>query len=106
VTGWVRPAAVAGSFYPAEPDGLRRTVAAHVAGAGPDPDGPAPKALIAPHAGYRYSGPIAASAYRTLAGARTSVRRVLLAGPAHFVPVDGVALSSADAFASPLGRRR
>jgi hypothetical protein len=103
VTGWVRRAAVAGSFYPSDPQALRRTVAAHLAGAAPDPDGPAPKALIAPHAGYRYSGPIAASAYRTLAGARGTVRRVLLAGPAHFVPVEGVALTSADAFATPLG---
>ena len=59
--------------------------------------------MIAPHAGYRYSGPIAATAYRTLAPARGTVARVLLAGPAHFVPVPGVALSSAEAFATPLG---
>jgi AmmeMemoRadiSam system protein B len=103
VTGWVRPAAVTGSFYPADPDSLQRTVAAQLADATQSAGGPAPKALIAPHAGYRYSGPIAASAYRTLTGARASVRRVVLAGPAHFVPVDGVALSSADAFATPLG---
>src|SRR5205823_14473686 len=61
------------------------------------------KAVIAPHAGYRYSGPIAATAYRTLAPARGTVERVLLAGPAHFFPVPGVALSSADAFATPVG---
>jgi MEMO1 family protein len=106
VTGWVRRAAVAGSFYPAEPETLRRTVAAHLDAATPpaaDGGDVPPKAVIAPHAGYRYSGPIAASAYRTLAGRRPTARRVLLAGPAHFVPVDGVALSSADAFATPLG---
>ena len=74
----------------------------HLANADSPTDGP-PKALIAPHAGYRYSGPIAATAYRTLAPARGTVARVLLAGPAHFVPVPGVALSSAEAFATPLG---
>ena len=103
---WVRPAAVAGSFYPSDPTLLRRTVAAHLAAAAPtadDADAPPPKALIAPHAGYQYSGPVAATAYRTLAAVRGTVQRVLLAGPAHFVPVQGVALSSAEAFATPLG---
>jgi MEMO1 family protein len=106
VTGRVRPAAVAGSFYPSDPAMLRRTVAAHLAVAGSPAGGVAdqsPKAVIAPHAGYRYSGPIAAAAYHTLAPARATVGRVLLAGPAHFVPVPGVALSSAEAFATPLG---
>jgi MEMO1 family protein len=106
VTRRVRRAAVAGLFYPSEPEALRRTVAGHLAApapSDPDPNDVAPKAVIAPHAGYRYSGPIAASAYRTLAGLRGTVRRVLLAGPAHFVPVDGIALSSADTFATPLG---
>jgi MEMO1 family protein len=105
VSGRVRRPAVAGSFYPSEPGALRRSVAAHLDAATPpvvDDDRP-PKAVIAPHAGYRYSGPIAGTAYRTVAGARGTVRRVLLAGPAHFVPIDGVALSSADAFATPLG---
>jgi MEMO1 family protein len=106
VTGRVRPAAVAGSFYPSDPAALRRTVAAHLAAGAPaahETDEHSPKALIAPHAGYRYSGPIAATAYRTLARARGAVERVLLAGPAHFVPVSGVALSGADAFATPVG---
>ena len=107
MTGRVRPAAVAGSFYPSDPTVLRRTVAAHLAAATPPPahgaDDPSPKALITPHAGYRYSGPIAATGYRTLARARGTVERVLLAGPAHFSPVRGLALSSADALATPLG---
>jgi MEMO1 family protein len=102
--GWTRPPAVAGTFYPSEPAALKRTVAAHLDGATSpaDKDAP-PKAVIAPHAGYVYSGPIAATAYRALSPARTTVRRVLLAGPAHFVPLGGVAVSSADAFATPLG---
>jgi MEMO1 family protein len=106
VTGWTRPSAVAGSFYPSDPAALRRAVAAHLAGVAPPgdrADAGTPKALIAPHAGYVYSGPIAATAYQTLAAARGAVRRVVLAGPAHFVPVRGVAVSSADAFATPLG---
>jgi MEMO1 family protein len=106
VTGWTRPSAVAGSFYPSDPAALRRAVAAHLAGVAPPgdrADAGTPKALIAPHAGYVYSGPIAATAYQTLAAARGTVRRVVLAGPAHFVPVRGVAVSSADAFATPLG---
>jgi AmmeMemoRadiSam system protein B len=106
VSGWVRRPAVAGSFYPSDPAALRTMVAGHLDAAGP-PDwcGAAgtPKALIAPHAGYRYSGPIAATAYRSFAGAVGTVRRVVVAGPSHFVPLDGVAVSSADAFATPLG---
>ena len=65
--------------------------------------GPAPKALVAPHAGYIYSGPIAASAYARLAPVRGVVTRVVLLGPSHVVPLDGLAASSADAFLTPLG---
>jgi MEMO1 family protein len=103
VRGWTRPPAVAGSFYPADPVALRRAVSGHLDEAAPPPDAGSPKALIAPHAGYVYSGPIAATAYRTLTASRATVRRVLLAGPAHFVPLRGVAVTSADAFATPLG---
>jgi len=100
----VRPAAVAGTFYPADPhalcDALRRSfAAARVPGA----DLPAPKALVVPHAGYVYSGPIAASAYLRLAPGRSTIRRVVLLGPSHHVPLEGVAVSSADALATPLG---
>ena len=106
MTGLVRPPAVAGRFYPLEPELLRRTVHDLLADARPPPRTPPPpptKAIIAPHAGYRYSGPVAASAYAAIAGARGTVTRVIVAGPAHFWPVRGVAVSSAMAFATPLG---
>ena len=98
----VRPAAVAGRFYPADPAELRDLINTLLA-AVPPATGPAPKALIAPHAGYLYSGPIAASAYAQLIPARQQIRRVVLLGPSHYVPVDGLATSSAEAFATPLG---
>jgi hypothetical protein len=95
----VRPPAVAGTFYPED----RATLAAEVARFLDSAAAAAPaKAIIAPHAGYLYSGPIAGSAYAALRG-RAGVRRVLLLGPAHFVPLRGVAASSARAFATPLG---
>ena len=67
------------------------------------PDGPAPKAIIAPHAGYDYSGPVAASAYARLQPARDTIKRVVLIGPAHYAEFAGLATSSADAFSTPLG---
>lgn len=97
----VRPPAVAGLFYPDEPQRLEEAVAAYLAAAADD--GPAPKAIIAPHAGYIYSGPIAASAYARLARARGHIERVLLIGPAHRVALEGLAVSRATAFATPLG---
>jgi len=97
----VREAAVAGYFYPGEPDALGTAVDGYLAGARAKHR--APKALIAPHAGYVYSGPIAGTAYATLAGARGTIERVVLLGPAHRVHVRGLALSSAEAFATPLG---
>jgi hypothetical protein len=104
VRGSTRRAAVAGYFYPADGEVLRRAVAAYIGGApAADRDALPPKAIIAPHAGYRYSGPIAGRAYAALAPARGTVRRVLVAGPSHRVRVGGVALSGAVAFASPLG---
>jgi len=100
----VRPAAVAGAFYPADPDALRGEVDglldsvesfevrfAH------------PKVLVVPHAGYIYSGQTAAHAYHELAGARGVVKRVVLLGPVHRVAVRGLALPGADSFATPLG---
>lgn len=103
MTGWVRPAAAAGSYYPDDATALQRSVAGYLARAAPAPGLGAAKAVIAPHAGYRYSGPIAATAYAALTPARGVVRRVVLAGPAHRVPVEGVSLSSAGAFATPIG---
>jgi AmmeMemoRadiSam system protein B len=98
----VRPAAVAGRFYPGDAATLQATVDDELAHA-PVWSGPVPQALVVPHAGYVYSGPIAATGYATLAAARDVIRRVVLLGPAHYVGFDGVAVSSADAFATPLG---
>jgi len=65
--------------------------------------GGVPKAVIAPHAGYIYSGPIAASVYARIAPARGQIARVVLIGPSHRIPFRGLAVSSADAFATPFG---
>jgi MEMO1 family protein len=101
----VRHAAVAGMFYPGNPRELDSVVRQMLADAAPEtPEGPAPKAIIAPHAGYVYSGPIAATAYARLKPVAGVVRRVVLLGPCHRVPVRGLAVSAADAFETPLGR--
>lgn len=99
----IRPAAVAGTFYPRQASTLTTDLAHYLASA-PAAAGRCPKAIIVPHAGYIYSGPIAAHAYRRLAGARGQIRRVVLLGPVHRVPVRGLALSTATAFETPLGR--
>jgi AmmeMemoRadiSam system protein B/AmmeMemoRadiSam system protein A len=100
-----RPTAVAGLFYADRPAELRRELDDALAQARPVSPAPevAPKALIVPHAGYVYSGPIAASAYRLLDRARGRVTRVVLLGPCHRVAVRGLALPEAAAFATPLG---
>jgi hypothetical protein len=98
----IREAAVAGSFYPAEPGALRATVM-RLLDRVPDVGGPAPEALVVPHAGYVYSGPVAASAYARLRPFRERYRRVVLLGPAHCVAFEGLALSAAGAFHTPLG---
>ena len=99
----IRPAAVAGLFYPDDPAQLRRTVADLLASVQPGAASPAPKALIVPHAGYIYSGAVAASAYARLGALRGRVRRVVLLGPTHRVHVRGLALPEAERFATPLG---
>ncbi len=98
----VRPAAVAGSFYPAQADVLRQLLLECFENA--KPTVLRPKALIVPHAGYIYSGPIAASAYALLEPLRATIRRVVLLGPVHRVWVPGLALPGAELFESPLGR--
>jgi AmmeMemoRadiSam system protein B len=100
--GKIRPAAFAGRFYPSDPVELRKLITDLLAQV-PPPSGPAPKALIAPHAGYLYSGPIAASAYAQLLPARDQIKRIVLFGPSHYVALDGLATTSAEAFATPLG---
>lgn len=101
-TQQVRPAAVAGMFYPGSASVLARDLRQLLARA-PVAQFVQPKAIIAPHAGYVYSAPIAASVYAPLAALRESIRRVILLGPTHRVAVNGLALPSATAFATPLG---
>ena len=98
VTDSVRRPAVAGTFYPDDPDELSATVTRLLRSA--PPRAPA-KAIVAPHAGYVYSGPIAASAFRCLS---PEVSRVVLLGPSHFAPLRGLAVPNAAAFETPLGR--
>ena len=98
----IRRPAVAGQFYPGESGRLRRQVCDYLDAVG-DVVGQPPKAVIAPHAGYIYSGPIAGTAYAHLARTNGRVRRVILLGPAHWASVPGLAASSAEAFATPLG---
>ena len=101
----LRPAAVAGLFYPDTADALKNTVSQlleaveEISISGIEP----PKAAIAPHAGYIYSGPIAASLYKKIAPFRQSIHRVVLLGPTHRVFVDGIAIPENTAFATPLG---
>ncbi len=98
----VRRAAVAGRFYPAEPEELRALLSSLFESC-VKPAGPAPKAVIAPHAGYVFSGPVAASVYALFKRDREIIKRILLLGPSHYVGFRGVAASSAAAFATPLG---
>jgi AmmeMemoRadiSam system protein B/AmmeMemoRadiSam system protein A len=102
--GQVRPAAVAGMFYPGDPRTLASDVDELLAGAENFvPRLGFPKALIVPHAGYLYSGGVAAQAYDAIAPGRGIVRRVVLLGPVHRVAVRGLAVPTAEAFATPLG---
>lgn len=98
-----RAPAVAGRFYPGEASQLANTLAQLMAGANPaTPPKPA-KGIIAPHAGYVYSGPIAATAYAALAPRARQIEKVVLLGPAHRVHLRGLALPTASRFATPLG---
>ena len=97
----VRPPAVAGLFYPGDAATLRASVVEYLAAT--QAAGAPPKAIIAPHAGYVYSGPIAAAAYARLSPARETITRVVLLGPAHRVAFEGLAVPDADAFTTPLG---
>ena len=99
----VRLPAVAGRFYPADPRTLARDVDAYVRGADHPVPEKVPKAIIVPHAGYVYSGPIAGAGYAELSRARGAVERVVLLGPAHYVPVQSIATTGADAWRTPLG---
>lgn len=102
----IRPAAVAGTFYPAVPQALRDALAKHLTTAGKpgmtEPDRP-PKILVVPHAGYVYSGDVAALGYAQLARWRTRITRVVLLGPVHRVSVRGLVAPMVSAFETPLG---
>ena len=97
----IRPAAVAGMFYPDNPNVLHSDIQSMLSSASLKAH--APKAIIVPHAGYIYSGPVAASAYAQLAPLRERIKRVILLGPCHRVPLRGLAATSADYFETPLG---
>jgi AmmeMemoRadiSam system protein B len=98
----VRPAAVAGLFYSGERKSLSGEIEQLLGNVAPRPSA-VPKALVAPHAGYVYSGPVAATAYALLAPARDVIKRVVLLGPTHRVAVRGLALPGVERFATPLG---
>jgi AmmeMemoRadiSam system protein B len=98
-----RDPAVAGMFYPSDPDTLRQQVQGFIDQARPSGQASPPTAIIAPHAGYIYSGPIAGSAYQRVQHAGQFTQRVLLLGPSHYVAFTGLALSHHAVFHTPLG---
>lgn len=100
--GHIRNPAVAGMFYPEDPRALADSVAQYLKTA-PERDGNPPKAIVAPHAGYVYSGATAGRAYAALRRAADRIERVVLLGPAHRVAFSGLAAPDSDAFRTPLG---
>lgn len=97
----VREPAVAGTFYPNDPVTLSSLIDTYLEGEPVSSD--SPKALIAPHAGYIYSGPVAGSAYRLLTPFHNKIKHVVLLGPSHRVGFDGMAVPHATTFRTPLG---
>lgn len=100
----VRPPAVAGTFYPGESRRLAADISSFLGAVPENQNARLPKAIVVPHAGYVYSGPIAASAFACLRAGRDQIRRVVVLGPSHRVFVRGMALPEANAFDTPLGR--
>ena len=99
----IRRPAFAGTFYPDDPLELRQLVERLLEGAVTSPAVTA-KAYVLPHAGYMYSGPVAATGYRALLQQRDGIERIVLLGPSHRVAYRGLACSSHDLFETPLGR--
>src|SRR5690242_13622850 len=100
----IRYPAVAGTFYPAECDVLERQLKSLLSeAANGAPAAALPKAIIGPHAGYVYSGPVAARAYARLAAARGKISRVVLLGPSHYLAFKGLAVDASDAWETPYG---
>jgi Predicted dioxygenase len=92
----------AGTFYPRQGNRLRAMVS-DLLGEANDPLEKVPKAMIAPHAGYTYSGPIAGSSFIPLTKDNKALRRIILVGPSHRVAFEGIALSEAAEFVTPMG---
>jgi MEMO1 family protein len=100
----IRPPAVAGLFYPVDPELLNEMIERDLSHTSSSSVTSSPKVVIVPHAGYIYSGPIAASAFALLKQSHHLIKRVVIIGPSHRVGFNGVAISSADYFDMPLGR--
>ena len=98
----VRLPAVAGQFYTSNPVELKQQINNFLQHAEMSQEAP-PKAIIAPHAGYIYSGPVAATAYKTLESIKAKIRQVVIMSPAHRYGFRGIAWSQADYFRTPLG---
>lgn len=101
---WVRPPVVAGRFYPSDPHQLRAQLDGYLASAHPPDAAVRPKALIVPHAGYVFSGPVAASGYAWLRPWSAEINRVVLLGTCHSPGIEGLATTSAGGFLTPLGK--
>ena len=100
----IRATAVAGAFYPADKNTLKQAVDGYLGDARLPGNLPSyPKVIVAPHAGYVYSGPVAGTVYATLLSARGKINKVVLIGPSHRVGFRGLALCTADFYATPLG---
>ena len=97
----IRQPAVAGTFYPDDSVELETVIKNFIANN--QKTGPVPKAIIAPHAGYIYSAPVAASVYSIFQNASNDIRKIVIFGPAHRLPFDGLAIPSVEQFATPLG---
>ncbi|PCJ42509.1 MAG: hypothetical protein COA71_03075 [SAR86 cluster bacterium] len=97
----IRSAAVAGTFYPGDQEELISSVDTMLHAA--QTNEPCPKVIIAPHAGYIYSGTVAAAVYSRLKNRKHDISKVVLLGPSHKLGFKGVAASSADKFSTPLG---
>jgi AmmeMemoRadiSam system protein B len=100
--GFAKQPNVAGRFYPGQQSVLKQTVA-ELLGDAPTVDIEQPKAIIVPHAGYVYSGSVAATAYKPFLKFKHNIRNIILVGPAHFVTFFGIATTFADSFITPLG---
>ena len=99
---WIREPAVAGSFYPSSPEKLRAAVS-NMLNRATELPGPRPCALIVPHAGYEYSGRVAAQAYAQIKSNSEAIRRVVLLGPSHRIAFRGLALPGVELFRGPFG---